>query len=684
MGGQLDRVKSFVARVVAIPAMRDPADAISASLVGRTIDVLLVGVILFWAAAALAGRLLDLSVVTLLAGLLMLIVLRWLLGRGHVQSVGYALCSLGWLLVGTDLQLHGPDTIAVGGYVVLIVVGGLTLGLRGAVALTAATVALLAPFLLGAVRGGFVAPTGRDRFIHYTTQLVLAGTLAGWWASRTRRLMTDLRRSEMRRSLLLEESPDSIVSADATGVMTFQNRATVRMLGYPASEIVGRPWFEVPPLRGVDAGHLASQFSRLVKNGNLPTEELTLLHRDGHPVVVDVKGMPLYEDGKMVGSVAILRDITARKKAEAERASLQRQLASAQRLEAVGRVAGGVAHDFNNLLTIILAAADTGDSAAMDDIREAARRGVTLTRQLLTFGGRKSNDPRPIDLHHAMISLRPMLARVLGADVTLELRLAKAVAAVVIDAGQLDQVLVNLVANARDAMPRGGTVTLATELKGDCVELRVVDTGSGMDAATLASAFEPFFTTKGDRGTGLGLAVVHNIVQEARGTIRCTSEPGRGTTFTLGFPVSAAVPPTPVAQPPGLGARAQRIVLVDDDALVRQVVVRALKRAGFAVDAFEGGQDVSAIEARLDGADALVTDLVMPGTSGVDLALELRRRHCEVPILFVSGTAEHALISRVREVPRASFLEKPFSAQDVVDRVGEIRRMRGAIAARPG
>jgi FixJ family two-component response regulator len=177
---------------------------------------------------------------------------------------------------------------------------------------------------------------------------------------------------------------------------------------------------------------------------------------------------------------------------------------------------------------------------------------------------------------------------------------------------------------------------------------------------------------------------VHNIVEQARGTIGCTSEPGRGTTFTLRLPMSDAVPPTPVAPPRSLGARPQRIVLVDDDALVRHVVVRALKRAGFQVDAFDGGQDVSAIEARLDGADALVTDLVMPGTSGVDLALELRRRHCQVPILIVSGYAEHALIRRVREVPGASFLEKPFTAQDVVDRVLEIRRMRGAIEVRPG
>ncbi|MGD0675016.1 MAG: ATP-binding protein [Polyangiaceae bacterium] len=667
-------VKSFAQWLARVPPVNDPADAISASLVAHTIDVLVVAVLLFGLGAALAGRLTALYALTLPVALAILVALRAILNRGHVRRAAYALCTAGWLLVAIDLQQHGEDTIAVGGFVVLIVIGGLTLGLLGAVALSLATTALLAPFLLGAIHGTFSIPTGRDRFVHYTTQLVLAGAVAGWWALRTRRLMTDLRRSEARRSLLLEASPDAIVSSDALGTMTFLNRATEQMLGYAASETVGRRWSDLQHVFGADFVRLMVGLTLTPSSGDhAPPEELTLIHRDGHSVVVDVKGMPLYEDGQIVGVVAILRDITSRKKAETERASLQRQLAMAQRMEAVGRVAGGVAHDFNNLLTIILAAAETGDPQAIEDIGEAARRGVALTRQLLAFGGAKHSDPRPIDVNRAIAAIRPMLGRVLGTDVNLEIRLTPETAPVVIDPAQLDQVLVNLAANARDAMPDGGMLTVSTQLNGDRVELHVADTGVGMAPATLASAFEPFFTTKGDGGTGLGLAVVQNIVQGVGGTIASTSVPGRGTSFTFSFPVSSELPFVPPVVRRAAVRAARRAVFVDDNSFLRQVVVRALERAGFVVDAFEGGCDLPAIEAQLAGADVLITDLVMPGTSGVDLALELRRRNCQVPILFVSGYAEHALLKRVREVSRSSILPKPFTAQDVAERLGELQ-----------
>jgi hypothetical protein len=675
MGPRSEWLSSVVAKIAAPPAVRDPADALSASLVGRILDLLFAASLLFALVVAAAGRLLPLYALTVPAGLLLLLGLRWALYHGHVHAAAYALCALGWLIVSADLWEHGPNTIAVGGFLVFIVVTGLTLGRVGALALTAATVGLLAPFMLGVIPGHFNAPTGPERLVHYTTQLVLAGTLSGWWAVQTRRLVTELRRSEARRSLLLEASPDAIVSADAAGIMTFQNRAAEQMLGYPASEVVGRPWPDLPHLQKVDVARLSGLFSETISQGTKhPSEEITLLHRDGHRVITDVKGVPLYEDGGIVGAVAILRDVTARKRAEAERASLQRQLATAQRMEAVGRLAGGLAHDFNNLLTIILASVETGDSEALDDIREAARRGVTLTRQLLAFGGRKPADARPTDVHQAIAQIRPMLGRVLGANITIDLHLAPTPVTIVIDAGQLDQILVNLAANARDAMPHGGTLTIATALRGEQVELRVADTGIGMDEATRASAFEPFFTTKGDRGTGLGLAVVQNIVGDAGATVTCASAPGQGTSFVFTFPASEVTPMPRPSDLPAANATQRRIVFVDDNTLLRGVVVRALRRAGFLVDAFDGANDVDAIDARLEGADALITDLVMPGRSGVDLALELRRRKRPMPILFVSGYAEHELLERVRDVPRSSVLEKPFTAQDVIDRLGKLQQ----------
>jgi CheY-like chemotaxis protein len=223
-------------------------------------------------------------------------------------------------------------------------------------------------------------------------------------------------------------------------------------------------------------------------------------------------------------------------------------------------------------------------------------------------------------------------------------------------------------------MPHGGTLTIATALRGEQVELRVADTGIGMDEATRASAFEPFFTTKGDRGTGLGLAVVQNIVGDAGATVTCASAPGQGTSFVFTFPASEVTPMPRPSDLPAANATQRRIVFVDDNTLLRGVVVRALRRAGFLVDAFDGANDVDAIDARLEGADALITDLVMPGRSGVDLALELRRRKRPMPILFVSGYAEHELLERVRDVPRSSVLEKPFTAQDVIDRLGKLQQ----------
>jgi two-component system, cell cycle sensor histidine kinase and response regulator CckA len=674
MPDQREQPKSILGPLAAVPEPSDPADAISASLVAGTVDVLLVSAVLFGLLAALAGRLHAIYAWTLPLGLLLLLSVRWILRRGHVRVAAYGLCGLGWLVVAADLPVHGPNTIALGGFLILIVVGGLTLGLRGAVVLTAATAALLAPYLLGAVHGNFEAPTTRDRLLHYATQLALAGTLAGWWATRTRQLLAKLRRSEARFALLLDASPEAISATDLTGKVTFRNRAAQEMVGYAPGEVVNQTWTELASLQDEDLARLRANLQDVITRGAVgPLLEIKLRHRDGHNLTVELRSVPLLEEGKIVGALSLYRDVSAAKAAEAERASLQKQLINAQRMEAVGLIAGGVAHDFNNLLMVIMSAAETSDARARDDIREAARRGVSLTRQLLAFSGRKQADPRPTDINAAIEALRPMLARVLGEDVVLDLRLAPQRAVVVIDVGQLDQVIVNLAVNARDAMPKGGTLTVSTEVRGDRVDMRVADSGCGMDAATLASAFEPFFTTKGSRGTGLGLAVVQTVVRAVQGTVVCASEPGQGTRFVLSFPASSDAPLDPPAEAADSARRSRRVVFVDDNALVRGSLARVLESGGFAVDAFEDGQDVEAIEARLAGADALITDLVMPGRSGVDLALELRRRNCRVPILFVSGYAEAALLERIREVGRSSLLEKPFTLRDLLLRLGELQ-----------
>jgi CheY-like chemotaxis protein len=363
-------------------------------------------------------------------------------------------------------------------------------------------------------------------------------------------------------------------------------------------------------------------------------------------------------------------------------------------MQAVGRFAGGIAHDFNNILTIILNTAEivgTGakedDRQAVTDICEAAQRGAALTRQLLTFSRRLPVQPRPTDVNKNLAALRTMLDRLLCNDVRVEMQLCAEPANVLVDPGQLDQIIVNLMVNSNDAMPDGGAITIVTELvdgpaRRSSVSIRVSDTGSGMDAATRAMAFEPFFTTKGEGGTGLGLSVVANIVQLAGGTIRCESEPGRGTTFQIVLPgVNVTAGPTPAA---GTSARrhvARKVVLVDDDPLVRNAVSRALQGAGISVDVVSLPVDTANLQHRLRDADAFITDIVMPGLTGPDLVDELRRRGDRTPVLFISGHAEHALVERVRGAPNTLLLAKPFTTDDILARLDELSRQVPDVAS---
>jgi two-component system cell cycle sensor histidine kinase/response regulator CckA len=686
-GSSPSRLRATVASFFRVPQASDPADRLSTHLLARIVDLLMIALIFFTAAILLGAEPAPpLYGWTLPSAFTLLLVLRLLIRRGRACAAARILCVAGWLVVAMDLPVHGPNTVAVGGFVVLVLIGGLTLGPGGAIALALATAVLFVGLLLQlAPTRPFVAASSQVKLVHYVTQLGLAAVLVAWWSMQMRRLLRELRASEVRRALLLDESPDAIVSTDPLGVVTFQNRGAEQMLGYPANEVVGRKLDELPGLAPTDRERLRHRFGVLLAGRNVPVEELSMVRHDGKPVLVEARTVPLHEDGRLVGVMSILRDVSARRQAEAERASLQEQLVSAQRMEAVGRVAGGVAHDFNNMLTVIQAAAEAivrepgHDRIALHDIREAAAKGASLTRQLLTFSRRELSQPRRTDVNRSISALRPMLVRILGPDVTNEVLLASGAPAVLIDPGQLDQVLVNLAVNARDAMPNGGTFTVATEIVDGSaapgLAIVVRDTGSGMDAATLAKAFEPFFTTKGERGTGLGLAVVHGIVHQAGGTISCESEIGRGTTFRLLLPAAfgKAEPSLSASVIEARAPHGRRVVLIDDDPLVRRAVARTLERAGVFVDALASATDVSDIAARLNDADALITDVVMPGLTGPDLVDELRRRQCHKPVIFISGYADHELVERVRRSPNSTLVTKPFTAEVIVARLEQLK-----------
>jgi CheY-like chemotaxis protein len=357
-------------------------------------------------------------------------------------------------------------------------------------------------------------------------------------------------------------------------------------------------------------------------------------------------------------------------------------------MEAVGRLAGGIAHDFNNLLTGILSYSDLilqelrpSDPLREDveQIRDAAQRAAGLTRQLLAFSRRQLLNPRVVSLNLTVTELEPMFRRLLGPEVTLETRLDPELGNIVVDPGQLEQVLLNLILNARDAMRAGGQVSLTTtnaELNGEAyVAIRVSDTGVGMEEEIQPRIFEPFFTTKHTgAGRGLGLSTVYGIVEQSGGRISVESVPGQGATFTIYFPRHWGMEPaigTATQQMPQVGT--ETLLLVEDEAAVRSSVRRLLEWHGYTVlEARNGAEALRVYEAHAEDIDLVLTDVVMPEMGGHELIERLRQRHPELRVLFMSGYAERALTNDGSIPAGTGYLEKPFTVETLMRRLREV------------
>jgi PAS domain S-box-containing protein len=443
---------------------------------------------------------------------------------------------------------------------------------------------------------------------------------------------------------------------------------------------------------------------------DLPPEERRVLEDEG---VLSILEAPVFVGGELWGDVGfddcreerdwlpaemdavraaagLLGAAIGRERAERRLGESEELLLQSQKMEAVGRLAGGIAHDFNNLLTVItgysgLALDQLGNGHALrrdiEQIADAATRAVTVTGQLLAFSRRQMLQPRAVDLNVVVRETESLLRRLIGEDIELVTRLEPGLAYVFADPGQLEQVILNLAVNARDAMPRGGTLTLATKAlelgpgadapaepaPGHYAALTVTDTGHGMDDDTRGHVFEPFFTTKEKgKGTGLGLATAYGIVKQTGGDITVDSQPGRGTTFTIALPVDTSGARLPEARPDREHARGgvETILLAEDEELVRDLITEMLELRGYTVLSAGDGIEALDVAAEHSGAiDLLVTDVVMPRLSGRELAEHVARDHPGMRVLYISGYTDDAVLRHGVLEAHTPFLQKPFTAE---------------------
>jgi PAS domain S-box-containing protein len=402
--------------------------------------------------------------------------------------------------------------------------------------------------------------------------------------------------------------------------------------------------------------------------------EYRLRHLDGHYVWVRDQSTIVQDEHGEWFARGFLLDITEQKQ-------LEEQLLQAQKMDALGQFAGGIAHDFNNLLTGISGYAELASSGAapgstltrcLDGIKTAAAEAASLTSRLLAFSRRDVPEQRLLDLNEVVRSAAELLERVVREDMTVRLVLTEPLPAVAADAAQLKQVVVNLALNARDAMSTGGVLTLETAVSGDSVLLRVRDDGCGMDAATRRRALEPFFTTKGPgEGTGLGLSVVYGVVDGLGGSVSIDSEPDEGTVVEVVLPAGGDLPErtalAPVARIAASGV--ERVLVVEDREVVRNLARDVLAAAGFSVHTAAGGEEAMEVARWAPPFDAVVLDVVMPGMSGPELAVDLRISYPELPVLYMSGYTDDVLGSDALAEPHTGFIRKPFAGSDLVHAV---------------
>jgi hypothetical protein len=504
-----------------------------------------------------------------------------------------------------------------------------------------------------------------------------------------------LRTSERRFRALVEESWDGVALFGADGTILYGSPATTRLLGYDLTEFVGRNAFEF--IHPDDQQGVVARLTEVMAQPRARVHVAARVrHKNGNWRDLEGVFTNLLDDPSVAAIVNNYRDAT-------DRRNLEEQVILSQKMEAIGRLAGGVAHDFNNILTAIggytdLLLADLPEHDPrrhdVEEIYQAAQRAATLTQQLLAFSRRQVMQPKVVDLNALVADIEKMLRRLIGEDILFATVLHPRVGNVRADPGKLEQVIVNLAVNARDAMPDGGRLTIETRnveldesyvadhpsvAPGPYVLIAVTDTGMGMDDETKARIFEPFFTTKArGKGTGLGLATVYGIVRQTGGHIWPYSEPGRGTTMRVYLP-RVDSPADPVERPERVAPEslrgAETILLVEDEEPVRSVTRQLLERNGYTVFEATDGPGALALVGEENGGvefDLLLTDVIMPGMSGRQLADQLKSRRPNLLVLFMSGYTDDAVVRHGMLEPGLAYVEKPFRPPALLQKVRDL------------
>jgi len=511
--------------------------------------------------------------------------------------------------------------------------------------------------------------------------------------------ITDRKQAEFERDrhlhqleVQIERMPLAYMLADREFRCIRWNPAAERMFGYAPHEVLSEPIFDfiIPEASQPQAVKILDR----IRRGQMDVAgEFVNVTKSGASITCEWHNTPMFDDeGKFAGVLSLVSDITVRKK-------LESQLLQSQKMEAIGQLAGGVAHDFNNLLTVIfgyseLVIADpnagTDTRTSVQAINQAAQRAAGLTGQLLAFSRKSMLQPKVLDINAVVTETGAMLRRLIGEDVALNTTLESRLNLVRFDPGQLTQVLMNLSVNARDAMPRGGTLSIETQnvelseeyanTNAECrpgphVMLAITDTGVGMTPEVLAHIFEPFYTTKEvGSGTGLGLATVFGIVRQSGGTITVYSEPGIGTTFKLYFPsLTSAVAMEGGAVAPTAQGGSETVLLVEDDDAVRRLAAASLRRFGYEVLAASSGDEALRLAAvHPETIRVMLTDVVMPGMSGPNLVLAMRERFPHIRVVFMSGYTDDAVVRHGLLAAEVLFLQKPFTPAGLALKIRQV------------